>query len=146
MKRITAIALAALVLALGLPALAVEGSELSIQMVQNSACLEQVSTRRCAFQCNFINKNPEKTVSGFDLAYVALDRNQNVSMEETTQLIELSIQPGDTRAAPTVYITNQNELAYLIIAVQTIYFSDGTSESIDFARGENYDSKVFRVI
>ena len=146
MKPIVAVLLTAALLLSCMSALAVEGEDLAVQMVDKSAYLEQVSTRRCTFQCKYINNDPERTVSGFDLAYVALDRDQNVSMEETTQYIEMLIAPLKTKVSPVIYITNQSELAYLVLAVQTVYFTDGTSQTIDFAAGENYKMYSFRII
>ena len=146
MKRILGILLAAIVLLSSASVLAVDGKNLAVQMVDKSAYLEQVSTRRCTFQCKYVNNDPSRTVSGFDLAYVALDSSQNISMEETTQFISMKIGPQATKTSPVIYITNQSELAYLIIAVQTVYFSDGSSETIDFARGENYSMYYFRII
>ena len=146
MKRIIGILLAAALLLSGVSALAVDGRDLAVQMVDKSAYLQQVSTRRCTFQCKYVNNDPSRTVSGFDLAYVALDRNQNISMEETTQFIDMRIAPQAVKTSPVIYITNQSELAYLIIAVQTVYFTDGSSDTIDFAKGENYRSYPFRII
>ena len=147
MKKYVAFLLVTVLLACaGMSALAVDGTELAVQMVDQSAELVQVSTRRCSFKCTYVNNSTEKAVAGIDLAYVALDSDRNVSMEETTQYLELPIEPQDTRPSPLIYITNQSELAYLIIAVQTVYFADGSSETIDFTNGENYDPAYFRVI
>ncbi len=145
MKRMISVVLAVLLLVPFGTAMAVEGNRLSVQMVDKSAYLQQVSTRRCTFQCKYVNNNPEKTVSGFDLVYMALDSDQNVSMPDTTQHFDLQINPGADRAIPTIYITNQEEMAYLIIAVQSVYFTDGSSETIDFANDENYNPAYFTV-
>ncbi len=146
MKRLISLLLIAALLMVSVSALAVDGSLMSVQMVDKSAYLEQVSTRRCTFQCKYVNNNPDKTVVGFDLVYMALDSNQNVSMEETTQYIEMRIGPRVAKTSPVIYITNQQELAYLIIAMQKVYFDDGTVEEIDFAEGENYQPYYFRII
>ena len=146
MKRIIVFMLAAVLVMASVSALAVDGSQMSVQMVDKSAYLQQVSTRRCTFQCKYVNNHPSKTVAGFDLVYMALDRNQNVSMEETTQYIEMKIGPRVSKTSPVIYITNQQELAYLIIAMQKIYFTDGSVEEIDFAADENYQPYYFRVI
>ncbi len=145
MKKWIALLLAAALTLVAVSALAVDGKDLSLRMVDKSYYLEQVSTRRCTFQCKYQNTNNEKAVSGFDLAYVAMDGDFNVTMDETTH-IDLNIQPGDERIAPTIYITNQEEMVYLVLAVQTVYFADGTSETIDFASGEDYNSYAFQVI
>ena len=146
MKRMIILLLTAALLLTSVSALAVDGKDLAVQMVDQSEGLKQVSTRRCTFQCKYANTDPTRTVSGFDLAYVALDRNLNVSMEETTQLIEMQIAPGMSKTSPVIYITNQSELAYLVIAVQAVYFTDGSSQTIDFAAGENYKMYSFRII
>ena len=67
-------------------------------------------------------------------------------MEETTQFIEMQIAPQLSKTSPVIFITNQSELAYLVIAVQAVYFTDGTSQTIDFAAGENYNMYSFRII
>ena len=146
MKRIFGLILAAALLLASVSALAVDGADLAVQMVEKSASLQQVSTRRCTFQCKYVNNDAERTVSGFDLAYVALDSNQNITMDETIQFIDMRIAPQTEKVSPVIYITNQSELAYLILAVQTVYFDDGTSDTIDFANGENYKSYYFRII
>ena len=146
MKRIAVLLLVAALLLSSVSALAVDGKDLAVQMVDQSAYLQQVSTRRCTFQCKYVNNDPTRTVSGFDLVYIALDRNQNVSMEETTQYIEMRIGPRVAKTSPIIYITNQSELAYLIIAVQTVYFTDGSTQTIDFAADENYNMYYFRII
>ena len=146
MKKITVLLLTAALLLTSVSALAVDGKDLAVQMVDNTAYLQQVSTRRCTFQCKYVNNDPERTVSGFDVRYIAYDRNENVIIEETTQLIEMRIAPGVSKASPVIYITNQSELAYLVIAVQTVYFTDDTSQTIDFAAGENYNMYSFRII
>ena len=146
MKRMIVFLLTAALLLTSVNAMAVDGKALAVQMVDQSAYLQQVSTRRCTFQCKYVNNDPTRTVSGFDLVYIALDRNQNISMEETTQFIEMRIAPKVSKTSPVIYITNQSELAYLIIAVQTVYFTDGSSQTIDFAAGENYKMYSFRII
>ena len=57
MKPIVAILLTAALLLSCMSALAVEGEDLAVQMVDKSAYLEQVSTRRCTFQCKYINND-----------------------------------------------------------------------------------------
>ena len=146
MKRIAVLLLTAALLLTGISALAVDGKDLAVQMEDNTAYLQQVSTRRCTFQCKYMNTDPERTVTGFDLRYIAADKEQNVSMEETTQRIDMRIAPGVSKASPVIYITNQSELAYLIIAIQAVYFEDGTSQTIDFAAGEDYNMYIFRII
>ena len=146
MKRIIVLLLTAAFLLAGVSALAVDGKDLAVQMVDKTAYLQQVSTRRCTFQCKYVNNDPERTVSGFDLRYAAYDRNKNFIMEEPKQYIEMRIAPGVSKTSPVIYITNQSELGFLVIAVQTVYFTDGTSQTIDLAAGENYNMYSFRII
>ena len=47
---------------------------------------------------------------------------------------------------PVIYITNQSEMAYLLVGIRTVYFTDGTQETIDFANGENYNVNYFRIV
>ena len=145
MKRLFALLLTAALLLTGVSALAVEGADLAVQLKAETASWQLVSSQHCAFQCEYANQDPDRTVSGFDLAYTAMDRNRNISMAETTQHIALQIDPMTEKVAPVIYITNPNEMAYLIVAVQAVYFTDGSSEVIDFAAGENYDTSVFRI-
>ena len=145
MKRLFAILLTAALLLTGVSALAVEGADLAVQLKAETASWQLVSPRHCAFQCEYANQDPDRTVSGFDLAFTAMDRNRNISMTETTQHIALQIDPLTEKVAPVIYITNQNEMAYLTVSVQAVYFTDGSSEVIDFAAGEKYDTSVFRI-
>ncbi len=145
MKRLFILLLTAALLLTGASALAVEGADLAVQMVEEAASLQQVSTQHCAFQCEYANQDPDRTVAGFDLAYWATDRNRNISMPETTQHITMQIDPLAEGISPVIYITSQSEVAYLIVAVQAVFFTDGSSEVIDFAAGENYNTSVFRV-
>lgn len=144
MKRICALLLTGVMLLSAAGALAVDGKNLSVQMVDYSGDLERLSDQRCSFQCSYMNNNPEKTVAGIDLCLTAMDADYNITMDETTQFIALDIEPGDSCLTPVVYITNTDDLTYLWLAVQTVYFTDGTWETIDIAEGENYKSYVFQ--
>ena len=146
MKRLTALLLAGLILLTSAAALAVDGSDLAVQMGEDSACVELVSAQRCTFQCEYVNNDPERTVAGFDLACVAMDRNLDISMTETTQHVVIQIAPQSTETAPVIYLTNQNEIAYLCLALQAVYFTDGSNQMIDFAAGEDYNMYYFRII
>ena len=145
MKQVFALLLTAVLLLTGVSTLAVEGADLAVQIVDKSALLQPISSQYCSFQCGYTNQDPDRTVAGFDLAYRALDRNRNISMGETTQYIALRIEPQAEKTSPVIYIANQSEIAYLIIAVLAVYFTDGTSEVIDFAAGEKYNSSVFKI-
>ena len=147
MKSFTALLLTAVLLVSAcVSARAVNGSDLSVQMVKDSANVAQVSAERCTFQCKYVNRSEEKTVAGVDLVYMALDSDRNISMNLTSQYIDLQITPQSTTLSPLIYITNQRELAYIVVGVQTVYFTDGTIEAIDFAHGETFTTAYFRVI
>ena len=145
-KRIFILCLAAALALNCAAALAVEGADLSVQMVEKSAALQVVSIKRCTFQCSYMNNHPTKTVTGIDLSITALNSDRKVTMEDPAHYLEMTIPPLSARKTPLVYITDQNELAYLIISVQSVYFSDGTSETIDFAGGESYAPIYFKVV
>ena len=131
MKRLTALLLAGLILLTSAAALAVDGSDLAVQMVEDSACVELVSAQRCTFQCEYVNNDPERL---------------DISMTETTQHVVIQIAPQSTEPAPVIYLTNQNEIAYLCLALQAVYFTDGSNQTIDFAAGEDYNMYYFRII
>ena len=142
--RLFALLAAALILFCATAA-ATDGSELSVQMISESEVIAPLSANGCTFQCKLVNNHPSKTVRGVDLTYTAFDSGRTVSLEDSVSL-RVEIEPQASIPSPTLYVyTPDHDIAFLVVSVQAVYFTDGSSETIDFARGEKYKSAYCRI-